>query len=201
MDATTRLTPDAQDQLRASVRAKYQQVSCSASGKCPYPIGPDSARKLGYKQDWIARVPADVADRFVGGGNPFSIREPIAGDRVLDLGCGAGFDTFVAASLVGATGGATGIDLTAAMLDVARGHAGDGVAAFVEGSIEALPFDDNSFDLAISNGVLNLVPDKPRAFAEIARVLAPGGTFAAADLLVIETIPPEELAKVDAWST
>ena len=112
-------------------------------------------------------------------------------------------DTLIAALLAGSQGQAVGIDLTKEMLDLARVAASSGIGnvEFKEGSIEALPFEDASFDLVISNGVLNLIPNKAAAFSEIARVLRPEGALAAADLLVVETIPQEILANTDAWST
>jgi ubiquinone/menaquinone biosynthesis C-methylase UbiE len=129
---------------------------------------------------------------------------PRAGERILDVGCGCGMDVFIAASLAGPGGSAAGVDLTAEMLERAQRAAErftSGNVEFREGSSEALPFADGSFDLVISNGALNLATDKAAAFSEIARVLGPGGAFAVADLLVIEAIPPEVLASKDAWST
>ena len=186
------------------MREKYRAVSESAEGCFTYPVGRRSAVGLGYEAAWLQAVPPEVVDRFVGVGNPFSIHRPCPGDRVLDLGCGAGLDTFVTAWLVGPQGRATGLDLSAEMLARARSAATGwslGNVGFVEGLIEALPFEACSFDLVISNGVLNLVPDKKAAFREIRRVLKPGGRLAVVDLLVIETVPPEVLASEDAWST
>ncbi len=122
---------------------------------------------------------------------------------MLDVGCGCGMDTFVAAGLVGPKGRATGLDLTPEMLEwprKARAAFNQSNVEFHEGSAEKLPFEDDSFDLVTSNGVLNLVPDKDAAYAEIRRVLRPGGVFAAADLLVVEAIPETVLASEDAWS-
>jgi ubiquinone/menaquinone biosynthesis C-methylase UbiE len=145
-----------------------------------------------------------VTDRFVGVGNPFRVRIPCRGERVLDVGCGCGLDVFVAAARVGPEGLAVGVDLTFEMLAVPRAagtRPGACRVLFVQASAETLPFVDESFDQVISNGVLNLVPDKDAAFREISRVLRPGGTLAAADLVVVETLPQEVLADVDAWST
>jgi SAM-dependent methyltransferase len=188
------------DELRRAVREKYRSVSVQPQGPFPYPVGRASAEGLGYELEWLEAVPDDVADRFVGVGNPFIVRRPESGQRVLDLGCGAGLDVFVAALLVGAEGRAAGVDLTPEMLEWPRKHAAANVE-FHEGTVEALPFEDGSFDLAISNGALNLVPDKDAAFREIFRVLAPGGAFAVADLLVTSTVPEEVLKGMDAWST
>jgi len=198
------LSPERAANIRSAVKSRYREVAAKPEGQFPYPTGKKSALNLGYDPLWLERIPVNVLDRFVGVGNPFRICMPQPGNRVLDAGCGCGMDTFVAALLAGSQGQASGIDLTAEMLHLARAAAallGTGNVEFREGSIEALPFDDDAFDLVISNGVLNLIPDKAAAFSEIARVLRPGGALAAADLLVIETIPPEVLANTDAWST
>ena len=188
------------DELRRAVREKYKGVADEPRGPFPYPVGRASAIGLGYETSWLEAVPADVVDRFVGVGNPFRVGRPSTGARVLDLGCGAGLDVFVAALLVGAAGRAVGVDLTPEMLAWPRKHTARNVE-FHEGTVEALPFEDRSFDLAISNGALNLVPHKDAAFREIFRVLAPGGAFAVADLLVTSTVPEEVLQGMDAWST
>lgn len=197
-------TPERAEELRQAVKEEYRKVSAHPVGQFAYPVGRESALGLSYQPVWLEAIPAQVVDRFVGVGNPFRIRRPSNGEHVLDLGCGCGLDVYVAAHLVGAEGRAVGLDMTAEMMEWARRFAADwplGNAEFEEGTIEALPFEDNSFDMVISNGVLNLVPDKDAAFSEIHRVLKPGGTFAAADLLVTETIPEEVLASMDAWST
>jgi SAM-dependent methyltransferase len=188
------------EELRRAVREKYREVSVQPEGPFPYPVGRASAVGLGYEPEWLEAVPADALERFVGVGNPFSVRRPERGARVLDLGCGSGVDVFVAAQLVGAEGRAVGVDLTPEMLAWARRHA-TGNVELHEAMIEDLPFPDASFDLAISNGALNLVPDKDAAFREIFRVLKPGGGFAVADLLVTTTVPEEVLKGLDAWST
>jgi arsenite methyltransferase len=192
------------EEIRAAVKSKYQRVAESPEGLFRYPVGKNGALGLGYDPSWLELVPADVVSRFVGVGNPFRIRAPKPGDRVLDAGCGCGFDTFIAASLAGPSGHAVGVDFTKEMLVLPRAVAesfNHGNAEFREETLEKLPFDDRSFDLVISNGVLNLIPDKGAVFAEIARVLNHGGALVGADLLVIETIPAEVLANTDAWST
>lgn len=190
--------------LRRAVLEKYRYTAAAPAGRFPYPVGRPSATGLGYEPEWLARIPDDVVDRFVGVGNPFVVTRPGAGERVLDVGCGCGLDVFVASLLVGPAGRAVGIDLTPEM--VAR--AGAGAAAwglpnvvFETADVESLPFADGVFDLVISNGALNLTPDKDRAFREIARVLRPGGRLATADLLVEETVPAAVLGNLDAWST
>lgn len=190
------------NELRATVRQRYAAVARDARGQFPYPVGPESLGRLGYAREWIAALPPDIAARFVGVGNPFAIRRPRPGERVLDVGCGCGADTFIAASLVGATGRAVGLDSTPEMLAwPSRFVAPDRAAEFVESSAEEIPFGDGNFDLVISNGALNLATDKERAFDELARVLRPQGEMVIADLVVRESIPEEMLASMDAWST
>jgi SAM-dependent methyltransferase len=179
--------------LRLAVRSKYREIAREPAGHFPYPIGRGSALGLGYEPGWLDAAPGEVVDRFVGVGNPFVVERPAPGEAVLDVGCGCGLDVFVAARWAER---AVGLDLTSEMLAV------PGVRArFVHGSAEAIPFPDARFDLVISNGALNLVPDKDRAFREIARVLRPGGRLAVADLLVEESVPKDLLEDMDAWST
>lgn len=190
-------------QIEMAVLEKYRSVAISPRGKFSYPVGRESALKLGYEPEWLDRAPPEVVERFVGVGNPFSLRKPGTGERVLDVGCGSGLDAFIASALVGPTGRVAGLDLSAEMLEWPRKTAARSRAenlAFEEGSGERLPFPDGAFDLVISNGTLNLVLDKGAAFREIARVLRPGGTFAAADLIVIETVPEKLVQDANAWS-
>jgi arsenite methyltransferase len=198
------ISPECTAEIRAEIISKYKAVSVQPGGHFPYPVGKESAMKLGYDPEWMESMPSEVADRFVGVGNPFSICLPHRGARVLDIGCGCGMDAFTAAFLVGPEGHATGLDLTEEMLAQGRLAAISSDLTnleFRQGTAESLPFDPGVFDIVISNGVLNLVPDKAAAFSEIARVLCQGGVFAAADLLLIESIPPEVLASKNAWST
>jgi arsenite methyltransferase len=198
------LSPEQAADIRIAIKTKYRSVSLQPEGHFPYPVGRKSALALGYEPEWIDSMPEEVSARFVGVGNPFGLRKPHPGAHVLDIGCGCGMDTLIAASLAGEEGRSIGLDLTEEMLGWARSAAattGRRNVHFLAGSADMLPFADAAFDLVISNGALNLVPDKAAAFSEIARVLRPGGALAAADLLVMETIPPEVLASKDAWST
>ena len=192
------------EQIRCAIKAKYGLVAQEPGGRFPYPVGRASALGLGYEPARLDAAPVAVVSRFVGVGNPFSVSRLQSGDRVIDVGCGSGLDTLVAGHLVGRTGRAVGVDVTTAMLDIPRQHLGAGPLRnleFVEADVERLPFEDGAFDRVISNGALNLVPDKDRAFAELRRVLRPGGTLAVVDLLVTETVPASVLADMDAWST
>jgi len=181
--------------IRRGITRKYSQVAVSPAGFFRYPTGEDSARGLGYPPDLVARVPPASRERFVGVGNPFVLGEVRPGEAVLDLGCGAGFDAFVAAQLVGPEGRVAAVDLSAEMLAVAeagRIESGFPQIDFREAAIEALPLSDASFDVAMSNGVLNLIPDKPAALREVVRVLKPGGRLQACDIGLIGEDPPPD---------
>jgi len=182
--------------IRLDILEKYRQVADSPAGLFGYPTGEASALGLGYPPALLARIPSTIRERFVGVGNPFALSEVRAGDSVLDLGCGAGFDALVAAQLTGASGAVAGVDLSAELLAIAKaGRVESGWARldFCEAAIEALPFPDGSFDVALSNGVLNLIPDKPAALREIFRVLRPTARLQACDIgLVGEEAPPDK---------
>ena len=192
------------DDLRRAVREKYAIVAAGGDGRFAYPVGRESARRLGYADADFAGFPDAVVDRFVGIGNPLRMRMPRAGERVLDVGCGAGFDALIASRKVGSSGRVVAVDVAPEMLAIPRAalHTwSPSNVEFREGSAEDLPFDDASFDLVFSNGALNLVVDKDRAFREIRRVLAPGGALAVADLLILEAVPADLVSDMDAWST
>jgi SAM-dependent methyltransferase len=182
--------------IRRGIAEKYRKVAVSPADMFRYPTGEKSARDLGYPSRLVAPIPQAVRDRFVGVGNPFALGPVQAGEAVLDLGCGAGFDAFVAAQLVGPAGRVAGIDLSAEMIAVAVAglrEAGYVQVEFCRGEVESLLFPDASFDLALSNGVLNLIPDKPGALREILRVLRPGGRLQACDIsLVRDQMPPDK---------
>lgn len=179
-----------------SIADKYRKVAASPRGMFRYPIGEASALGLGYSAQLVGAIPAAVRERFVGVGNPFALGPIHLGESVLDLGCGAGFDTLIAGFVVGPTGRVVGIDLSAEMLAVAEdGRLGSGLAnvRFQEAPVERLPLPDDAFDVALSNGVLNLIPDKSGALREILRVLRPGGRLQACDIgLAGEEAPPDK---------
>ena len=190
-------------QIHQALRRRYVAVAEQPAGKFAYPVGRESATRLGYRSEFLDHIPPSVTDRFVGVGNPFSLGEPQAGWRVVVVGCGAGFDSQVAARWVGPGGSVLGVDMSPEMLAVARaGLAESGLTnlAFAEGRAEALPVETGWADLVISNGVLNLATCKASAFAEIARVLRPGGRFQAADLILVKDLPEDLRGDRFAWS-
>jgi arsenite methyltransferase len=188
--------------VQAKIKEKYNQVASSPTGSFRYPVGSEAIRKLEYPPEIIADFPPALLDSFCGVGNPFSLGPARMGEAVLDIGCGAGFDTLVAAKMVGPDGKVRGIDVTAAMLDKAKSNlallALDNVT-FQEGEAELLPFPDQEFDLVISNGVLNLTINKAQAVKEVLRVLKPGGRLQIADMVLMEALPPERAGRMENW--
>jgi len=191
------------EELRAGVRDKYRAVAIDPNGSYHFHTGRPLARRLGYDEALVDPLPERAVESFAGVGNPFSLRRLQQGERVVDIGSGAGFDSFVAASLVGATGSVVGVDMTPEMLDKSRSTRdllGFGHVDFREGIAEELPVDDEWADAVISNGVINLVADKQRAFSEIWRVLRPGGWLQFADIANGLPVPTEALRDIDLWA-
>lgn len=189
------------DVLKHEIRKTYAAVSEEPERDFVFPTGRSWADDLGYP-DELAAVPESSVESFAGVANPFSLGRLEPGERVLDLGCGAGTDLLVAASMVGETGSATGMDMTPEMLAKARRSADEmGVAVTLfEGEIEILPFGDGSFDVVISNGVIDLIPDKDAVFSEIHRVLAPGGRIQIADVTIQTPVSEEGRRNIDLWT-
>jgi len=191
------------DNLRASVIYRFRKVAIAPDQERKFPVGPESAKKLGYDLCEVDALPSAVTESFCGVGNPFSMGEPQPGQTILDLGCGAGFDTLLAAQMVGPNGKVIGIEMTPEMIAKARKNAeilGLANVELVLGAIEHLPLPDASFDLVISNGVFNLCPDKPRVLSEVFQVLKPGGRLQMADILLELHVTPEEVASKGSWS-
>jgi len=194
---------NADDALRASVKTRFAAVATTPDRQEKFPVGPASAKKLGYDPREIDRLPTSVTDSFCGVGNPLTLGEVRLEQTVLDLGSGAGMDSLLAACRVGPTGRVIGVDLCPEM--VAKAHCNADLLGlrnieFVEAGIEKLPLPDESVDVVISNGVLNLCPDKPAVLAEAFRVLRPGGRLQMADILLHDNVTPEEVACLGEWS-
>ena len=188
--------------LKSEIKRTYAAVSEQPEIDFIFPTGRAWAEDLGYP-DELANVPESAVESFAGVANPWTMGRLQSGERVLDLGSGAGTDSLVAAQMVGADGHVTAIDMTAAMLAKARAAAAEmGVTnvEFVEGEAERLPFPDETFDVVISNGVIDLVPDKDAVFAELYRVLAPGGRMQIADVTIQNPVSEEGRRKIDLWT-
>jgi SAM-dependent methyltransferase len=189
--------------LRSQVREKYRDVAADPHAEFHFHLGRVAAERYGYDLGVLDALPDAAIESFAGVANPFSLRPLEPGERVVDVGAGAGFDAFVAAQLVGATGAVIGVDMTPEMLAKARGTAAAldlHQVEFREGLAEELPVDDEAADVVISNGVLNLVADKQRAFAEIFRVLRSGGTLQFADIANGRPLPEEAVRDIDLWT-
>ena len=191
------------EKIREAIRGKYSGVSCSAAGFFCYPTGRDGAEKLGYDPAVISQAHAGLLQSFCGVGNPFSLGVVKAGERVFDFGCGAGFDMYVAARLVGKHGLVCGIDLTDSMAQRARENLCRAEIDHVEiqtANGETIPYPNDFFDVVISNGVINLSPHKEKCFAEIQRVLKPGGRLQFADVVLEKDLPDRMSLSAESWS-
>jgi arsenite methyltransferase len=199
---TTEIPVDV-DVLRDEIQKTYTQVSEEQARDFIFPTGRAWAQDLGYPQAELARIPEASAESFAGVANPFSLGSIEAGSTVLDLGCGAGTDLLIAAQMTGPSGRAIGIDLTSSMVQRARASAAemglDNVEVH-EGLIEQVPLEDESVDVVISNGVIDLVPDKDAVFGEIKRVLRPGGRLQVADVVIHSEVSEEGRRDIDLWT-
>jgi SAM-dependent methyltransferase len=194
---------DVPENIQASIKERYANIARSPSSESDFPIGPESAKSLGYPAEEIDALPLSVTESFAGVGNPFSLGEINADETVLDLGCGSGMDSILAAQKVGPDGKVIGVDMTQEMIGKANGNAqGLGLTniEFRHGAIEDLPAETGSVDVAISNGVFNLCPQKPEAVAEIFRVLRAGGRLLMADILLEDHVTHEKAQLMGSWS-
>ena len=200
MSETTPVDPDA---LREQVRDKYREVALEPTRTFHFHTGRDLAQRLSYDKTLVDQLPDRAVESFAGVGNPFSLHPIAPGERVVDIGSGAGFDSFIAAMQTGRSGRVVGIDMTPEMLSKSRDTAEAlelGTVEFREGLAESLPVETGWADVVISNGVINLCADKQAVFAEIHRVLRPGGRLQFADIANGRPVPPEALRDIDLWT-
>jgi SAM-dependent methyltransferase len=190
-------------QIRNQIRERFAQIAWSPETERVFPVGPASAKNLGYDTGEIDALPVEATESFSGVGNPLALGELAAGQTVLDLGCGAGLDSILAARRVGPTGKVIAVDMTGAMLDKAQRNAATVGISNIEWHLadaENLPVTDGTVDVVITNGVLNLCQDKPKILAELHRVLCPGGRLQLADILLHENVTAQNVAKLGTWS-
>jgi len=189
--------------LREQVRGKYREVAVDPGASFHFHTGRGLASRLGYEAAAVSALPDRAVESFAGVGNPFLLRRLAPGEKVVDVGAGGGFDSFIAAGQIGPGGEVVGIDMTAEMLAKSRQTAEALSLAHVEfreGLAEALPVDDGWADVVIANGVINLCADKQAVFAEIFRVLRPGGRLQFADIANGRPVPAEALRDIDLWT-
>jgi len=191
------------DRLRQAIQEEYAAVARDPGRGYHFHTGRLLASLLGYHEDWLEGLPEGSIASFAGTGNPFRISSLRPGERVVDIGSGAGLDSLIAAKMVGPDGQVIGVDMTRAMLEMARksvSEAGADNVEFREGLAEALPVPDGWADVVISNGVLNLLPDKLAALQEMARVLKPTGRLQIGDILVQQVVPEDAKQQIDLWT-
>ena len=189
--------------LRQAIQEEYAVVAREPGRGYHFHTGRPLASMLGYHDDWLEGLPEGSIASFAGTGNPFRIGQLRPGERVIDIGSGAGIDSLIVAKMVGPSGQVIGVDMTPAMLETARKSvslAGSGHVEFREGLAESLPVPDGWADVVISNGVLNLLPDKLAALQEMARVLKPSGRLQIGDILVQQAVPEDAKQQIDLWT-
>jgi arsenite methyltransferase len=196
-------TPVDVDVLRDEIRKTYTDVSTAPEQEFIFPTGRAWAQELGYPEPELARIPQATVESFAGVANHWTLGRIEPGSVVVDLGCGAGTDLLIAAQMTGPTGRVIGVDMTAPMLERARQSATEMGLRNVElheSLIEALPLDDASVDVVISNGVIDLVPDKDAVFDEIDRVLRPAGRLQLADVIIHHQVSEDARSRIDLWT-
>jgi arsenite methyltransferase len=189
--------------LREAIREEYAEVASNPTKGFHFHTGRPLAHMLEYAEEWLEGIPESSIESFAGTGNPFSLGEILPGERVVDVGCGAGIDSLIAAKKVGSDGQVIGVDMTPSMLEKARHAAHEAElknVEFREGFAEALPVDEGWADVVISNGVLNLMPDKDTVLQEVCRVLKSGGRLQIGDILVQKAVPESAKRKIDLWT-
>lgn len=191
------------NRLRREVQTKYREVAEQPGADYHFHTGRSHARRLGYPAGMLDRLPEEACAAFAGMANPFYWETPKRGERVVDLGSGGGMDSFLAALYVGKAGRVIGVDMTPEMLERSRQVAtanGFSNVEFRQGFIESAPIEDGWADVVISNGVINLCPDKLGVCREIARILRPGGRMMIADICIDKPIPESALRDIDLWT-
>ena len=187
--------------LREAIQEEYDAVACEPERGFHFHTGRPLAEILGYRAEWLDGIPEGPIESFAGTGNPFSLGALAPGERIVDVGCGAGIDSLIAAKMVGPDGLVIGIDMTQSMLEKAQaGAKGLSNVEFRIGFGEELPVPDGWADVVISNGVVNLMPDKHEALTEMARVLKPGGRIQIGDILVDRPVPENAKEKIELWT-
>jgi arsenite methyltransferase len=195
-------TPEETERIKEGIKQKYAKVAVSPEGNFKYPTGRAGLEGQNYDSKIIQSLPEEVAASYCGVGNPFLLGQIHEGDEVLDIGCGAGVDTLVAAMMTGSRGRAVGIDLEPSMIEKARSNLARTSlknVELLESSGQGLPFDNDSFDVVMSNGAFNLIPDKARALDEVHRVLKPDGRFMIADQVLTGETPTDTKSMVETW--
>jgi SAM-dependent methyltransferase len=190
------------DELRRAIRDEYTMVATEPERGFHFHTGRPLAALLGYKTEWLDGIPESTIASLAGTGNPFALGVLHPGEFVVDVGCGAGIDSLIASKMVGPTGRVRGVDMTAPMLERAVASAREINASNVEftlGYAENLPVPDDWADVVISNGVMNLFPDKLAGLREMARALKPGGRLQIGDILVSKTVPMSAKRDIDLW--
>ena len=191
-----------QDALRCEIRKEYAEVATHPSRGFHFHTGRPLARMLGYPDEWLKHVPEASIESFAGTGNPFAIGPIASGEHAVDVGSGGGIDSLIAAWMTGPGGRVIGVDMTPEMLAKARSSAaavGAPNVEFREGHAEALPVPSSWADVVISNGAVNLCPDKLQVFREMHRVLRPGGRLQIGDILVQKPVSESAKRNIDLW--
>jgi len=196
------LTAEDRGRIEESIRQKFIKVASTPEGQFQYPTGRAGLEALTYDKEKVQKLPDEAITSYCGVGNPFTLGPIQKGEAVLDIGCGVGADTLIAADMVGPEGKVVGIDMIPAMLKRAKENlqrTDFKNVTFMEASAEKLPFPNEDFDVVISNGVFNLIPGKVKALSEVYRVLKPGGRMMIADQILMGELPEDTKTRVESW--